>query len=328
MNFLNYKSRVWLTTCLVASLLPAASGAQDWPSRTIRLVVPVPTGGGLDPFARAIAEKLTVALKQNFVVDNKPGASGAVGTGFVATSAPDGYTFGFVYDTHAVNATLMQRMTFDTLKDLTPIMLLGRSPQVLASSNKGAFNTFKDVVIAARAKPGVINIGTPGNGSIGHLSVLQLARDEDVKLNNIPYKGGGPLLQDLVGGTLDLGIAGVPNMISAMRNGLIRPLAVTSKERSAALPDVPTLAELGIKGLDSYTWWGLLAPAGTPQPIIDRMHAAVATAMQSPNIKKMFTETLAMESIASTPKAFQQFLVKETADWGRVIRDNKVRADE
>jgi len=303
-----------------------ATLAQDWPSRPVKLVVPVPTGGGLDPFARALAVKLSESLKQQFVVENKPGASGSMGTAFVAKSPADGYTFIFVFDTHAVNPALIQRMPFDTLKDLAPVMVIGTSPLMIAANPSKPYRQFSDVVTQAKNKPDAINIGSTGSGSLGHLALLQLGRD-GVKLTHVPYKGGGPLVQDLVAGQIDLGIAGVPNMLSHVKNKLITPLAVTTEKRSPALPDVPTLAELGITGVSAYTWWGLLAPIGTPKPILDKFHAAVVKGLETPDIKKMLNDNLAMDLVASTPEAMQQFLIKETATWAKVVKDNNVKVD-
>jgi len=300
--------------------------AQDWPSRPVKLVVPVPTGGGLDPFARALAVKLGESLKQQFIVENKPGASGSMGTAFVAKSPADGYTFIFVFDTHAVNPALIPRMPFDTLKDLAPVMVIGTSPLLIAANPSKPYRQFSDVVTQAKNKPDAINIGSTGSGSLGHLALLQLARD-GVKLTHVPYKGGGPLVQDLVAGQIDLGIAGVPNMLAHVKNKLITPLAVTTDKRSPALPDVPTLAELGITGISAYTWWGLLAPIGTPKPILDKFHASVVKALETPDIKKMLNENLAMDTVTSAPEAMQQFLIKEISTWAKVVKDNNVKVD-
>lgn len=318
-----------LCLALVAGVLAALSlgaVAQDWPTRPVKLVVPVPTGGGLDPFARALALKLGDAFKQPFIVENRPGASGSIGTGFVAKSAPDGYTFIFVFDTHAVNPALMPRMPFDTAKDLAPVTVIGTSPLLIATHPNRPYGSFNEVIHAARMKPESVSIGSTGNGSLGHLALLQLARD-GVKLTHIPYKGGGPLVQDLIGGQIDMGIASVPNMLAHVRNRLIRPLAVTSDKRSPALPEVPTLAELGISSVRAYTWWGLLAPVGTPASILERMHAGVAHALELPDLKKMLNETLAMDTLASTPLATQQFIDKEIATWAKVVRDNNIKAE-
>ena len=317
-----------LVTVSLSLLAPANAHAQpqEWPARPVKLVVPVPTGGGLDPFARALALKLGDNFKQPFIVENRPGASGSIGTAFVAKSTPDGYTYIFVFDTHAVNPALMPRLPFDTVKDLAPVMVIGTSPLLIASHPNRAYRSFTEVINAARMQPDSVSVGSTGNGSLGHLALLQLTRD-GVKLTHVPYKGGGPLVQDLIGGQIDLGIAGVPNMLAHVRNRLIRPLAVTSEKRSPALPDVPTLSELGISGVQAYTWWGLLAPAATPAPILEKMHAAIARALELPDLKKMLNETLAMDTMASTPQAMQQFIDREMATWAKVVRDNNVKAE-
>ena len=311
---------------LLLSILSLLASAQDWPARPVKLVVPVPTGGGLDPFARALAAKLGDTFRQQFVVENRPGASGSMGTAFVAKSAPDGYHFIFVFDTHAVNPALIARMPFDTVKDLAPVMVIGTSPLLIAANPAKPYRNFTDVITTAKAQPDAINIGSTGSGSLGHLALLQLARD-GVRLTHVPYKGGGPLVQDLVGGQIDLGIAGVPNMLAHVRNRLIRPLAVTSEKRSPALPEVPTLGELGINGESAYTWWGLLAPAGTPAPILEKMHTGMSRALELPDIKRMLNETLAMDTVASSPEAMQQFVAREMATWAKVVRDNNIKSD-
>jgi len=315
-----------LLTLLALLCAPLTAPAQEWPARPVKFVVPVPTGGGLDPFVRALAFKLGDSLKQKFIVENKPGASGSVGTAFVAKSAPDGYTFIFVYDTHALNPTLIRDLPFDTVKDLAPVMLIGTAPQLIASYPGRPYRSFSDVATEARARPGSINVGSTGNGSLGHLALLQLARD-GVQLTHIPYKGGGPVLQDLVGGQLDLGIAGLPNMLPHVKSGLIRPLAVTATARSRALPEVPTLAEAGMSNVIAYTWWGILAPEGTPKPIIARFHEAVVQAMNTPDIRRMFSEALAMDVVASSPEALQQYVAREIATWARVVRENNIKAE-
>jgi tripartite-type tricarboxylate transporter receptor subunit TctC len=316
------------TLAALAAVLcaPPAALAQEWPARPVKFVVPVPTGGGLDPFVRALAYKLADSLKQKFIVENKPGASGSVGTAFVAKSAPDGYTFIFVYDTHTLNPTLIRDLPFDTVKDLAPVMLIGTAPQLLAAYPGRPYKSFADVATESKARPGSINVGSTGNGSLGHLALLQLARD-GVQLTHIPYKGGGPLLQDLVGGQIDLGISGLPNMLPHVKSGLIRPLAVTATARSKALPEVPTLKEAGMPNVTAYTWWGILAPEGTPKTIIAKFHEAVAQAMNTPDIRRMFSDTLAMDVVASSPEALQQFVAKEMATWSKVVRENNIKAE-
>ena len=313
---------IGLAVCLGAW----TANAQEWPARPVRLVVPVPPGGALDPFVRAMAVKLGDALKQPFIVENKPGASGSVGTASVAKSAPDGYTFAFVFDTHAVNPALIARMPFDTVRDLVPVMLVARAPMLIVTHPNKPFQTFAQVVEQSKLRPESISIGTAGNGSIGHLAVLQMAREDGVKLTNVPYKGGGPLMQDVLGGQVDLGISAVGVFLPYVRNKQVRPLAVASEQRSAAMPDVPTLSELGLN-VSANTWWAVFAPTGTPQNILDRFHAELAKALDAPDIKKMLTETFGMEIVASSPDRLQQFTTNEIARWGKVVREHNVRTE-
>lgn len=316
-----------LVAALLTGLLATATLAQEWPSRPVRLVVPVPPGGALDPFARTLAGRLADQLKQPFVVDNRAGGSGSIGTAAVASSPPDGHTFGFVFDTHGVNPSLIGKMPFDTLKDLAPVMVIGTSPQLIAANPSRPFAKFADVQAAARTQPGRTSIGSPGNGSLGHLMLLALRRDAGLDLNHVPYKGGGPLVQDLIGGQIDLGISGVPNLLPHVRSRRIVPLAVTSLRRSPSLPDVPTLQELGIAGAEAYTWWGLVAPAGTPPAIVERFGDTVRAILATPEMVKLLNETLAMDTVASRPDEMQRFLAGEIARWQKVVRENDVKPD-
>ena len=301
--------------------------AQDWPAKPVSLVVPFPPGGSVDPLARLVGAKMSDSLKQQFLVENKPGASGAIGSAFVAKAKPDGYTFLFVFDTHAVNPSLIPNMQFDTAKDLAPVMLVGTAPMAIATQAVKPYKKFADVVAAAKAKPDALTFGTIGNGSLGHLTMILVQQAAGIKLVHVPYKGGGPMTTDAIGGQIELGVASVAAIGPHVRSGKLRAIAVTGDKRSHSMPDIPSLAEQGFKGFSALAWWGVFAPAGTPKPIIDKFHGELAKALNQPDVKKTLTETLGMDLVVSTPEAQQKWLLSEMARWGKVVRDNGIKSD-
>src|SRR3954466_8302707 len=248
-----------------------AATAQEWPTKPVKFVSPYPPGGSVDPLARLLAAKLSESLKQQFIVENRTGASGIIGTDYVAKSAPDGYTWVFIFDTHAVHQALQPKLPFDPIKDFTPVMLFGYAPMAITTSVKKPYKTFADVLAAAKAKPDTLTIGNVGNGSLGHLATILLNQAAGIKLVPVPYKGGGPLSTDVLGGQIDFAMASTAAQAQHVKGGKMRALALTGDRRSHTMPDVPTLKELGVPWEGAYAFWGILAPAGTPKPIIDRM---------------------------------------------------------
>jgi tripartite-type tricarboxylate transporter receptor subunit TctC len=308
-----------------AFALPA--GAQQWPTKPVRFVVPFPPGGSVDPLARLLGTKLAELLGQQFIVENKPGASGSMGTAFAAKSPPDGYTFLFVFDTHAVNPSLIPNLPFDTVKDLVPVMLVGTAPMAIATNASKPYKNFGDVVKAAKAKPDSVTFGSIGNGSLGHLTMILVQQAAGVQLVHVPYKGGGPMTQDALGGQIDLAIGSVAVISPHVRGGKLRAIAVTGDKRSQSMPDVPALAEQGFKGFSALAWWGIFAPAGTPKPILDKLHAELQKVLKMPDVRKTLTETLGMDIVAASPEATQKFLLGEMARWGKVVKDNSIKPD-
>ena len=309
----------------VATSAPAI--AQDWPTKPVKFISPFPPGVSVDPLARLLAVKLTDSLGQAFVVENKTGASGSIGTAFVAKSPPDGYTFVFVFDTHAVNPTLIPNMPFDTVKDLAPVMLIGTAPMAIATAAAKPYKAFADVINAAKAKPDTISYGSIGSGSLGHLTFTLLQQAGGFKVVHIPYKGGGPMVTDALGGQVEMAIGSVALLAPHVKGGKLRALAVTGDKRSNAMPDIPTLAEEGFPGFSALAWWGVFAPAGTPKPVIDKLNAEFAKVINQPELKKQLTEQLGMDLAVSSPEGLQNWTLGEIARWGKVVKDNGIRGD-
>jgi tripartite-type tricarboxylate transporter receptor subunit TctC len=309
------------------ALCALAAQAQAWPTKPVKFVVPYPPGGSTDPMARLIAAKLTDSLGQPLIVENRAGASGTIGTAFVAKSPADGYTFVFVFDYHAVNPFLMPDLPFDTVKDLAPVMLVGTAPMAIATAVVKPYKTFGDVVAAAKAKPGTISIGSVGNGSLGHLTMVLVQQAAGISLVHIPYKGGGPMTSDAVGGQIDLAIGSVAVITPHVTGGKLRAIAVTGDSRSRALPNVPALSEQGLPGFSALAWWGIFAPAGTPKPVIDKFHAELVKAFNLPDVRKLLTETLGIDLVVGTPEGLATWLDSQMKRWGKVVKDNNIRAD-
>jgi tripartite-type tricarboxylate transporter receptor subunit TctC len=317
-----------LAVGLCGSLWHAISvGAESWPSKTIRIIVSFPPGGTTDQIARRVQPLLERNLKASIVIENRGGASGSIGTQAAVTSAPDGTTFLMVFDSHGANPSLLPNLPFDTLKDLVPIMLIGTSPMVITAHPTTAYRNFADVITAAKAKSGTVAYGTIGSGSLAHLAMSQIGNALDVTMTHVPYKGGGPLTTDALGGHVPLAIASIALFSPHINAGALRALAVTSARRAAQLPDTPTISELGVAGFDAEAWWGLLAPAKTPPEIIARMNAAMADALQEAMVKQGLTEQ-GIDYRLSSPEAFGRFLENEIKRWAKVVKDNKIVLSE
>jgi tripartite-type tricarboxylate transporter receptor subunit TctC len=319
-------SRFAVLLLSLAFTLPAL--AQAWPDKVVKFVSPYPPGGSVDPLARLLAAKLSDSLKQQFIVENRTGASGIIGTDYVAKSEPDGYTYVFIFDTHVVHQALNPKLSFDPIKDFAPVMLVGTAPMAFSTGAQKPYKSFQDVLAAAKAKPDTITVGNVGNGSLGHLTTILVNQAAGVKLVSVPYKGGGPLHVDALGGQIDLAIASVAAQANHVRNGKLRALVQTGEKRSGLMPDVPTLAEAGVKGIDpAYALWGILAPAKTPQPIIDKLNAELVKVLQLPDVKKTLTETLGMDIQGLSPAETGRFLSAQIERWGRIVKDNGIKND-
>lgn len=318
---------VLMSAAVLAGLgVPLAAQAQAWPTKQpIKLVAVFPPGGSVDQVSRILAPALQQALGQSVIVENKGGASGSIGAGVVAGSPPDGYTFAVVFDTHGVNPALQPKLTYDTRRDLATVSLLGTSAMVLATHVDTPYKTFADVVAAVKAGKNV-GYGSIGNGSLGHLAMTLLAKGNGFDLTHVPYRGGGPLMQDAIAGHVPLAVSSVFVAKPHIDSGRLRPLVVTTNERSPQLPGVPTLAESGYAGFNAPAWWAVLAPAKTPREIVERMNAEINKAMQLPDV----AAKLAAQGIKvnlGTPAAAQAFVEGQMDTWAKVVKDHQITAD-
>jgi tripartite-type tricarboxylate transporter receptor subunit TctC len=310
----------------LAAPLAGQVRADTWPSGIIKIIVPFPPGGSVDPIARMAQPGLQQKLNANIVIENRPGSSGSLGTSLVAKSAPDGNTWVFVFDSHAVNPFLMD-LDFDTVKDLAPVMLIGDAPNVIATHPSKPFKSFADVIAAAKAKPDTITYATIGSGSVGHLTMMLLTQRAGCKLVHVPYRGGGPAMNDAIAGHVDMIIGSAALVMPQVAAKSIVPLLQTGKTRMANLADVPTAIESGFAGFESYAWWGVFAPAGTPKPIIERFGNALRESLRDPGVSKLLTESLQINLMLGGPQADADFLKAQMALWGPVVKDNNVKTE-
>jgi tripartite-type tricarboxylate transporter receptor subunit TctC len=311
---------------LARAQTPTQAQTQSWPSGIIKIIVPFPPGGSVDPIARMAQPGMQKALAASIVIENRSGSSGSLGTELVAKSPPDGNSWVFVFDTHAVNPFLFE-LNFDTVKDLAPVMLIGTAPNVLATHPSRPYKSFADMVAAAKEKPGTITYASIGSGSVGHLTMTLLSERAGCKLVHVPYRGGGPAMNDAIAGHVDLIIGSAALVVPQVAAKTIVPLLQTGKTRAQALPSVPTAIESGFAGFESYAWWGVFAPAGTPQPIIARFAGALREALSDPVISKTLTESLQVSLLLGDAQSEAKFLAEQMALWGPVVKENNIKAD-
>jgi tripartite-type tricarboxylate transporter receptor subunit TctC len=304
----------------------AISSAQTWPTKPVRWMNPFPAGGGTDVFARPMAAKVGGLVGQTVVVENMGGAGGTVGAAAAAKAAPDGYTFFVGAIHHTIAESLYPNKTYKLEQDFVPITVLSYVPNVLVIHPKHPFKTVDDLVKFAKANPGKLNFGSAGSGASHHLAGEMFKRMAGVDMVHVPYKGIGPMMQDLLGGQVDLAFDGLGSSAAQIKAGKLIPLAVTSVTRSPLLPDVPTLTELGYKGFELTTWYALWGIKGTPQPILDRMHAETVKALNDPEMKKIWEAQGAVAG-AQSPKEFAAFISSEIAKWGKVVKDANIKLD-
>lgn len=308
----------------------SASAQGTWPSGAgiIRIIVPFPAGGSVDAVARLVQAGMQQRLGTTVLVENQPGSSGSAATGRVARSAPDGSNWVFVFDTHAVNPA-MQPLPFDTARDLEPVMLIGTAPNVLAAHPSKPYRSVADVVAAAKAKPDTITYATIGTGSLGHLTMVRFARQTGTKLTHVPYRGGGPAMNDALAGHVDLIIGSAALINPQLESKSLVPVVQFGATRvsSPNLKDVPTAAEAGTPGLESYAWWGVFAPSKTPRAMIDRFGQDLKASLADERALRVLKDTQQVEIRAAGPEELQRFLENEMKIWGAVVRENNIKAD-
>jgi tripartite-type tricarboxylate transporter receptor subunit TctC len=308
------------------SVIAAVTSAQTYPTRAIRLIVPFAPGGGTDILIRVITPKLSELLGQQIIVDNRGGGGSMIGTELVVRSAPDGYTLVAVDTAFATNPSLYRKLPYDPIKDLAPVSLLATAPVILIVHPSVPATTVTELVALAKARPGQLNFASGGAGSSTHLGVELFKYVANIDLVHIPYKGTGPAVADVLGGQVVMMFAGISSVKQHVMAGKLRAIAVTGEHRSPAMPQVPTFTESGLKGVDSGTYWGSLAPAGTPRDIINKVSAAMATAVKAPELHQRLVD-LGYDPIGGSPDDFAANIKSEIEKWARVIRAAGVRLD-
>jgi len=306
--------------------LAGLTHAQTWPTRPIKLVVPFAAGGTTSILARAMADKLSPLLGQPVIVDNRPGAGGNVGMDAVAKSEPDGYTLLMGPIGLAINPALYSKMSFDPLKDLAPIGLYAGVPNLLVVHPSVPAQSLKDLIALFKANPGKYNYASNGNGTSSHLAAEMLKSSAGVDIVHIPYKGGAPAMADLLAGQVTMLFDQMPAVMPQVKGGKVRALGVSSAQRSAAAPDVPSLAEAGLPGFDMTVWFGLLAPARTPPAVLQRVNTEMSKVLQDPEFRS-FLAGLGVSPLGGSPEAFAAFIQTETQRWAQVVKASGARID-
>ena len=312
----------------LACALPLATFAQApaWPAKPITLVVGSAPGGSNDTFARAIGKKLSEALGQPVVVDNKPAAGGVLANAIVAKAPPDGYNLVVLSSTFTTGAAIRNNLQYDAVRSFKPVAMLGKGPMLITVAAESPYRTIGDLVAAAKASPGKLNYGTSGTGSINHFATELITSAAGLKITHVPYKGMGPATNDLLAGQIQVLVASAPSILGQVKGGRVRALAVTSATRSPVAPELPSLEQSGYKGSASELWWGVLAPAGTPQPVVDRLNTEINRIILSPEMKEFFLKEGA-EPASMKPAEFEAFIAAEIERWKQVAKAADIKAE-
>lgn len=319
---------LWVAASLAFASGEAAAQAapEPYPARPIRLILPFPPGGPTDILGRIIAERMTTDLGQPVVIENRGGAGGNVGAEAAAKSAPDGYTIVLVAPSLAISPSLYAKLNYDPVRDFAPVSLVGVVPNVMVVNPAVPAKTLGEFIALAKAKPGGMNFGSGGSGTSNHLAGELFNLDAGVKLVHVPYKGVNLAMNDVITGQVQLVVIGVPAALPFIQSGRLRALAVIVPQRLAVLPEVPTAAEAGLPNYEVTTWYGVLAPAGTPKPIVAKLNAEVARVMQAPDLQERFA-AIGIQVRTSTPDEFAAFIRQEMAKWAAVVREAGLKAD-
>jgi tripartite-type tricarboxylate transporter receptor subunit TctC len=303
------------------------AGAQAYPSRPIRLIIPFSAGGAADVPGRILAQRLTETLGQQVVVDNRPGAGSTIGAEAAAKSPPDGYTLFMISNTHFVSAALYKKLSYDSLNDYTPISQITSAPNVLVIHPSLPAKSVKELIALAKAKPGQINYASSGNGSTQHLTGALFCKMAGINMTHIPYRGSGPVTADLLAGQVTVGFPGIAGMLPHIKSGKLRALGVTSAKRSPELPDVPTIAEAGVKGFEMVAWFGIAGPKGLPRDVLTTVQTDLLKVLKNPDFQKAMRVAGQEVAYQEKPEQFYEFMKAEAAKWASVVRESGARVE-
>jgi tripartite-type tricarboxylate transporter receptor subunit TctC len=313
-----------LATCLLAS--PGVVTAQNYPVKPIRLIVPFAAGGNADIIGRIIAQKFPETLGQQVVVDNRAGANSVIGTELAAKATPDGYTLLLIATGHTINPGLYSKLPFDLVRDFKAISLVGSTPIILAATNALPARTVNELVAVARSKPGRLSFATQGNGSPGHLAGVMFNTANKIDIVHVPYKSTAQAITDLTSGQVQVMYPSMTAVLPHIKAGKLKGIAIATRQRSPVMPNLPTIAESGVAGYEASIWNGVLAPAGTPKPIVGRLNAAMVKIMEATDVKERIT-AMGASPLTSTPEQFSAFIASEIGKWGKAIKDSGARVD-
>jgi tripartite-type tricarboxylate transporter receptor subunit TctC len=308
-----------------SALYITPASAQAYPSKPVRLIIPFPPGGSNDVVGRMIAFQLSEPLGKQVVADNQGGAGGIIGTEAAARATPDGHTLLLISVAYAFGAS-MYKLPYDPLTAFTPVTILGTGPVVLAVTAKLPVNSLKELLVLAKEKPGQLNYASAGVGSFQHLASSLFKLQSGLDIVHIPFKGGGPAMVDVIAGNTQIAIGSLIQTLPHIRSGRLKPLGVGSAKRVPVLPDVPTISEAGVPGYEATNWWGMVAPSGTPRPVIERLHKELSVILASAETKKRF-ETEGGEAVQMSPEEFGRFIVSETAKWAKVVKETGIKPE-
>ena len=324
--FRSVAARIFATACITSAFNAEAADEAVYPARPVRLIVPFGPAGSADALARTLQPSLSEALGQPVVIDNRPGASSTIGTEMAARAAPDGYTLVMITTTHTVNPSLLAKLPYDSVKDFSPVSLVVSQPNILVVHPSVPVKSVKELVALAKAKPNSLNFASGGNGSSPHLSGELFKLVAAIEITHIPYKGSGPGVTDLLGGHVQMMFAGPLALEQHIKSGRLRALAVADRRRSTVVPDIPTMTEAGFPGVETGTWYGILAPARTPPAIVTSLQRTIARTVQMPDLKSRIVNQ-GVDIVASSPDDFHKFIIAEIAKWSRVVQKAGVRVD-
>jgi len=305
---------------LCATLAPCVASADDFPSRPIHLIVPFPPGGPNDIIARTVGQRMSEILKQPIIIDNRGGQGGVLGTDQIVKSAPDGYTIGIVSAGALAISPSMEKIAYDTLKDLQPITLVAKVPEMLVVATSVPANNMKELVALAKAKPNTLNFASSGPGSLPHLAGELFKLTAKIEITHVPYRGAAPAINDLLGQQVQMVFLDLPILLPQIKAGKLKPIAVGAPQRVPSAPDVPTTTEVGMPNLQTENWYGMVAPAHTPAPIVAALNKATVEAMKDPNVVSKLSSQGA-NLIGDTPEQFSAYIASETKKWAKVIKD-------